>query len=372
MKKTPLHAIYSKMDGVKLVDFGGWELPIQFEQGILAEHHSVRNGVGLFDVSHMGEFLITGPEAEDFLQYLLTCDISTLQDNHAKYGLLCYPHGGTVDDVLIYRFSAEKFWLVVNAGNREKDYLWVTQENPWVKEGKALPTIQDISDSIVQLALQGPLAIEVLQGQIDTPLDSLKPFECLPEVSLAGAPVVLSRTGYTGEDGVELYFPVEYAEAVWEFLMALPAEPAVMPCGLGCRDTLRLESKMPLYGHELSAEISPLEANLSWAVSLDKDDFCGKTALIEQKTQGVARSLRGIIMKDKAVPREGNVVSYKNIPIGVVTSGAKSPTGGYFCALVLIQRGLGLKIGDEVQVIIRGKERAATLVKTPFYKRGQL
>ncbi len=373
MKRTPLYPVYSQMEGVRLVDFGGWELPVQFKDGILAEHHAVRQEIGLFDVSHMGEFLITGPQAESFLNYLVTSDISTLQNNQAKYGLLCYPHGGVVDDVLVYRFNKEKFWVVVNAGNREKDFLWVTKENPWVAEGKALPEISDISDSLVQIALQGPKAVAALQKELlpkdQTAIGTLNSFDFLPEVEIAGSKVVLSRTGYTGEDGFEIYIPADKGAKVWDFLLKLPVEPPVTPCGLGCRDTLRLESKMPLYGHELSSEISPLEANLSWAVALDKENFCGKEALVAQKAAGIPRSLRGIIMKDKAVPREGNPILLDGTPIGVVTSGAKSPTGGYFCALVLIQRGLGLRIGDEVVVEIRGKERLATLVKTPFYKR---
>ncbi len=444
MKKTPLHAAYAHQEGVKLVNFGGWELPIQFSQGILAEHHGVRSGAGLFDVSHMGEFAITGSHAKPFLQYLLSSDIANLQNGQAKYGLLCYPHGGVVDDVLVYQFAEDSFWLVVNAGNREKDFRWVTEENPWVLEGRPMPTITDISDDIVQLALQGPKAVELLasalfeasadsadglaadRGDPDfdtafnttpvaqaTAITTLKPFEFLPKVTIAGVHAVVSRTGYTGEDGVEIYFSLkhnappsrnaqgsknlhngeEIASRVWDFLLNLggkqkngtqkhdsqeggsqnlvdPDCAPVIPCGLGCRDTLRLEAKMPLYGHELSEHITPLEANLSWAVALQKEDFCGKGALVKQKAEGIPRSLRGVIMKDKAVAREGNQVFLENTAIGVVTSGAKSPTGGYFCALVLIQRGLGLTIGDEVTIDIRGKKRVATLVKTPFYKRG--
>ncbi len=380
MKQTPLYSVYAHQDGVRLVDFGGWELPIQFSKGIIAEHHAVRTYAGLFDVSHMGEFLFTGPHAEAYLQYLLTSDISQLQDGQAKYGLLCYPNGGVVDDVLVYRFSHDSFWLVVNAGNREKDFRWVTEENPWVLEGRPLPEMSDISDDIVQIAFQGPMAVNLLSavGGDLAQIPELSSFEFLPSVEINGVHAVVSRTGYTGEDGVEVYFSLsrnaevsDPAARVWNFLLSLgkDSEQSVIPCGLGCRDTLRLESKMPLYGHELSAEISPLEANLSWAVALEKDEFCGKEALVAQKEQGVPRSLRGIIMVDKAVPREGNTVYLGETPIGVVTSGAKSPTGEYFCALVLIQRGLSLKIGDEVTIDIRGKQRVATLVKTPFYKR---
>ncbi len=380
MKQTPLYSVYADLDGVRLVDFGGWELPIQFSQGIIAEHHAVRTYAGLFDVSHMGEFLFTGPHAEAYLQYLLTSDISQLKNGQAKYGLLCYPDGGVVDDVLVYRFAEDLFWLVVNAGNREKDFRWVTKESPWVVEGRSMPKIEDISDDIVQIAFQGPMAVNLLTslGGDLAQIQELNSFEFLRDIEIDGVQAVVSRTGYTGEDGVEVYFSlsrnagvINPAAKVWNFLLSLGADSgqSVMPCGLGCRDTLRLESKMPLYGHEISADISPLEANLSWAVALEKDEFCGRDALVVQKEQGAPRSLRGVIMVDKAVPREGNAVYRGETPIGVVTSGAKSPTGEYFCALVLIQRGLSLKIGDEVTIDIRGKKRVATLVKTPFYKR---
>jgi aminomethyltransferase len=368
MKKTPLHAVYSSYPGVKLIDFGGWELPVNFEAGILAEHKQVREQVGLFDVSHMGEFLVDGPGSDEFVDYLVTGNVAAMQDGQVLYALMCYPSGGVVDDLIIYKKAADAYLLVVNAANIEKDYAWVTRENPRSAAGdKNLPRIIDASQDFVQIALQGPLAEDVL-ATLWTGCSDLEFFHFEESVSLGGLTALISRTGYTGEDGFELYLPAKDGPALWNLLMEAGEPFGILPCGLGARDTLRLESKLPLYGHELTSEITPLEANLSVFVHLDAGDFCGKDALVKQKEEGIPRSLRGIMMEDKGIPRNGYEVYSGDDCIGFVTSGAVSPKLDAFIGLVLIRRGCGLKIGDRVDIDIRGKRKRARLVKTPFYK----
>ena len=368
MKRTPLYDVYSTYPGVKLIDFGGWELPVNFQTGIITEHMAVRQDSGLFDVSHMGEFLVDGPGSDEFVDYLVTNNTASMADGQVMYALMCYPDGGVVDDLIIYKRAADSYLLVVNAANIDKDFAWVTKENPWAAEGvRALPEIVNASEGYVQIALQGPKAQEIMSTLWEESKD-LGFFTFREAVVIGGVECLVSRTGYTGEDGFELYLPSASGADVWNTLLAAGEPFGLVPCGLGARDTLRLESKLPLYGHEITAEISPLEANLSVFVSLDTGEFCGKEALLRQQEEGIPRSLRGIIMEDKGVARAGYDVYQGEECIGHVTSGAKSPMLDEFIGLVMVKRGTGLKLGHIIEIDIRGKRKKARLVKTPFYK----
>jgi len=368
MKRTPLYDVYSQYEGVKLVDFGGWELPVHFSKGINAEHEAVRTRVGLFDVSHMGECLVTGESATEFLDYLCTNTISSMKKGEVMYTMMCYPNGTVVDDLLIYCRDHHSFLVVMNASNIEKDLAWMQEGAPY--PGKERPTIVDLSEGTALLALQGPLAMDVLETLMPECRD-MSPFTYRSPCAVGEVMCLVSRTGYTGEDGFELYCASEEAAVLWDTLLEAGAEFGIECCGLGCRDTLRLEAKLPLYGHEISESITPLEANLGYFVRLEKEDFCGKEALAKQKEEGIPRTLRGVVMIDKAVPRSGCEVFLGEESIGFVTSGTKSPTLQVFCAYVLINREPKLKFGDEVTIEIHGKKKRATLVKTPFYKHGK-
>ena len=366
MKHTPLYERYKNYPGVKLIDFGGWELPVQFETGILGEHNAVRERAGLFDVSHMGECNVSGETAASYLDYLCTNSISDMQVGQCRYTLMCYPDGTVVDDLLIYRRSDISFMVVMNASNCEKDLEWIKQGNP--KAGEC-PMVQDISDATVLLALQGPLATKILSTLLPD-CDSLQTFRFRSQCEVGEVMALISRTGYTGEDGYELYCAAEDGPLLWDILLEAGKPFGLICCGLGSRDTLRMEAKLPLYGHEISDTITPLEANLSMFVKLEKSDFCGRDALLSQKETGIPRTLRGIEMVDKAVPRSGYRVFLEDEDIGYVTSGTKSPTLGIFCAYILIKREAGLKFGDTVDIEIHGQRKKAKLVKTPFYKHG--
>ena len=371
MKKTPLYDVYSAYEGVKIIEFGGWDLPVHYRTGIIEEHTAVRTRAGLFDVSHMGEFIVEGPGSKGYVDYLVTNSLSSIGDREVIYSPMCYPDGGVVDDLIIYQFSEERLLLVVNAANIEKDFAWVTEENPRAAAG-AIPagiSITNVSASYCQLAVQGPEAEKIMR-KLYPAADEIKFFTFREGVSLAGAEVLISRTGYTGEDGFEIYCAAGEGAAVWNAVLENGASEGLIPCGLGARDTLRLEAKLPLYGHEITQTISPLEANLSYFVDLEGENFCGREALLAQKDSGIPRTLRGITMVDRGVPREGYPV-YRvdgDTPIGHVTSGAKSPTLDEFIGLVLMERGSGLKIGDEIEVEIHRRRKKAKLVKTPFYK----
>ncbi|MFP4266641.1 MAG: glycine cleavage system aminomethyltransferase GcvT [Spirochaetaceae bacterium] len=369
LKRTPLYDVYKNYEGAKLIDFGGWELPVNFKEGILAEHFVVRKNAGVFDVSHMGEIRVEGPESTDFLDWLVTNDVRSMENRQCLYSPVCYPHGGTVDDLMIYKFAEEAYLLVVNAANTDKDYEWISRENEWVKSGKDIPVIENVSDSYGQIAFQGPKANDYLKEILGDVVDDISFFRFKEGLQIEGHSCIVSRTGYTGEDGFEIYMDSGGAGDVWNALLNHTRERGVLPCGLGARDTLRFEAKLPLYGHELSDSITPLEANLSVFVNLEGGDFCGKEALVKQKEGGVPRSLRGCRMVDRGVPRGGyRVFSTEGEEIGYVTSGAKSPMLDEFCGLVLIKRGIGLKIGHTLEIEMNKKRKKAELVKTPFYK----
>jgi aminomethyltransferase len=372
MKRTPLYETYRSYSGVKLIDFGGWELPVHFSEGITAEHNAVRSAAGIFDVSHMGEVIIRGSGSRAYLQYLVTNDISALAPGTVIYSPMCYPDGTVVDDLIIYCLAEEHFLLVVNAANTDKDYAWISAENPLAAEGRipGSPEIENCSSSWCQIAVQGPKAVNILE-KVYPQAQDVKFFTFHRDVRIADAQAIVSRTGYTGEDGFEIYADSGAAAQLWNSLLEAGAPYGLMPCGLGARDTLRLEAKLPLYGHEISSSITPLEANLGYFVNLEAGDFCGRDALLAQQASGIPRTLRGISMVDRGVAREGYPVFEigGEEAIGYVTSGAKSPVLDQFVALILIKRGTGLKIGDTLEVEIHGRRRKAELVKTPFYKK---
>lgn len=369
LKRTPLFPCYGETEGARCIDFGGWELPVQFS-GISAEHEAVRQRAGLFDVSHMGEFLAEGPEAEAFLQRMTVNDVSRLSAGQAQYTLLCYPGGGVVDDLLIYRLAEERFMLVVNASNIEKDFNWLEAHLPdGAKDGGGL-TLTDISGGTALLALQGPAAARILSKVTDAPAGELAPFRFLDGAEVCGVRALVSRTGYTGEDGFELYLQAEDAAAVWRALLAAGGDEGLIPVGLGARDTLRFEARLPLYGQELSREISPLEAGLGIFVKLDKGEFIGRDALVKQKEVGLSRKLAGIEMIDRGIPRSHYPVyaGPDGEQIGEVTTGTQSPTLKRNVGLSLLKREYSAP-DTEVWVEIRGKRLKAKVVKTPFYKR---
>ena len=370
LKRTPLYEVYKNYQGVKLIDFGGWELPVDFKEGIISEHLAVRKNAGLFDVSHMGEIMVEGPESTEFVDWLVTNNVRAMEDYQCLYSPMCFPHGGTVDDLMIYKYSDEKYLLVVNAANTEKDYSWISEENEWIGKKKKGLKLQNLSSSYGQIALQGPNANEYLKEILGPVVDEIRFFRFKDDLPIAGHSCIVSRTGYTGEDGFEIYMNSSAAADVWNELLDRTKDRGVTACGLGARDTLRFESKLPLYGHELTDEISPLEANLSVFVDLDGEaDFCGKEALRKQKADGVPRSLRGCEMLDKGVPRaHQKVLSSEGEEIGYVTSGSKSIMLDKFCGLVLVKRGIGLKIGHEIEIEMNKRRKKAVLVKTPFYK----
>ncbi|MEF3310088.1 glycine cleavage system aminomethyltransferase GcvT [Paenibacillus sp. GYB004] len=361
LKQTPLYPIYTK-HGAKTIDFGGWDLPVQFG-GIQTEHEAVRQRAGLFDVSHMGEFWVTGSDAEAFLQKMTTNDVSKMETNQALYSLLCYPNGGVVDDLIIYKLAGDRFMLVVNASNIDKDFAWLSEH----LEGNV--KLENVSDDTSLLALQGPRSSSILSKLTDSPVAELKSFRFLPDVNVGGIHALVSRTGYTGEDGFELYVSARDVIRLWEQLLEAGQEEGLEPIGLGARDTLRFEARLPLYGQELSADISPLEAGLGFFVKLDKGDFIGREALAAQKEQGLPRKSVGIEMIDRGIPRSHYpVYSADGRQIGEVTTGTQSPTFKRNVGLALIETAHAA-IDTELFVEIRGKKLKAKVVPTPFYKR---
>jgi len=359
LKKTPLYDAHLKLGG-KMVEFGGWLMPVQYS-GIIEEHQAVRTKAGLFDVSHMGEIEITGPGALAMIQNLITNDAAKLSIGQAIYSPMCYEDGGIVDDLLVYRLEEEKYWLVVNAGNKDKDYEWIIAH----QGEKALA--KDISAQTGQIALQGPLAQEILASVVKDDLASLRYYHFVKGL-VADCPAIISRTGYTGEDGFEIYLSADDAPKVWDALLTAGKDKGLVPAGLGARDTLRFEAKFPLYGHELDDKTTPLEAVLGIFVDLNKEEFIGREVLKQQKSEGVSRKLVGFRMIDRGIPRAGYEIEKDGVAIGTVTSGSYAPT-------LEMNLGLGyVRLQDavpenEIQVVIRGKSLRAQIIKTPFYKR---
>jgi aminomethyltransferase len=360
LKRTPLYDEHRAL-GARMVEFGGWDMPVQYSS-ILEEHRAVRTRAGLFDVSHMGEFRVEGPGALDFLQHLVPNDVSRLAVNQALYTQLCLPDGGTIDDLIIYRLGENRYMMVVNAANIDKDFAWVKEHS-----GAYSVTLTNISDETVLLALQGPQAQSILQPLTPIDLTTIAYYHCTPG-QVAGIDCIISRTGYTGEDGFELYTSSENAVALWRKLLAAGKEHGLLPAGLGARDTLRLEAGYCLYGHELDETTNPLEAGLGWTVKLNKGDFIGHDALAAIKAQGLKRKLMGIEMIERGVPRGGYAIFDNDRQIGALTSGAPSPALGKNIGMGYVEIADAVP-GKAVQVDIRGKPTAAQIAALPFYKR---
>jgi len=362
LKKTPLYGDHVAL-GAKLVPFAGYEMPVQYPTGIRAEHVAVREAAGLFDVSHMGEFRVSGPDAVEVLSRLTTNDIGLLEDGQAQYTVMCRDDGGVVDDLLVYRLFDDDYRLVVNGANIEKDWKHLGE----VAAGSEV-AIHDESDEIALLALQGPAATAILQPLSSIDLDPIG-FYHFAEGEVASVPGIISRTGYTGEDGFELYVPADRASELWKALLEAGDPTGLVPVGLGARDTLRLEVGYALYGNDIDDGTSPLEAGLGWLVKLDKGDFLGREILQGQKGN-LTRRLRGFRLLDRGFPRPGHDVVYDGQVAGTVRSGTVSPSLGYGIGTVYLPS--EARPGDALAVVIRDKEVAGEVAKMPFYTEGSL
>ncbi|MCY7885140.1 glycine cleavage system aminomethyltransferase GcvT [Bacillus spizizenii] len=361
LKRTPLFELYKEYGG-KTIDFGGWELPVQFSS-IKKEHEAVRTAAGLFDVSHMGEIEVSGNDSLPFLQRLMTNDVSSLSAGRAQYTAMCYPDGGTVDDLLVYQKGENRYLLVINASNIDKDLAWMKEHAAGDVQ------IDNLSDQIVLLAVQGPKAETILKNLTASDVSALKPFGFIDDADISGCKALISRTGYTGEDGFEIYCRTDDAVHIWKQIIDAGEVYGLIPCGLGARDTLRFEAKLPLYGQELTRDITPIEAGIGFAVKHKKEsDFFGKSVLSEQKENGAKRKLVGLEMTEKGIPRHGYEVFHNGKSVGKVTTGTQSPTLGKNVGLALIAAEAS-EIGTVVEVEIRKKLVKAKVVKTPFYKR---
>ena len=364
LKRTPLNEAHRKLGG-KMVDFGGWDMPVQYPAGVIEEHMRTRTASGLFDVSHMGEIWVEGTDAIDFVNRLTTNDVTKLVDGQAQYSALTNNKGGVVDDLLVYRFDCDKLLLVVNAGTTDKDWEWITSH-----KGDENVTLTNASADYCQIAVQGPNAVSILQKLTGTPLDEIKYYH-FTTGKVDGVESIISRTGYTGEDGFEVYADSKYAEQLWNKLLetgGFGLENGILPCGLAARNTLRLESGMSLYGHELSDEITPLEANLGWITKLQKGPFTGSEALQKEKETGVTRRLAGFEMIDKGIARDDHEVYAGDKKIGYVTSGSPAPFLKKNIGFALVSTEFA-NVGQEIEIDVRGKRLAAKVVPTPFYKR---
>jgi len=357
-QRTPLYDVHARSGG-RIVEFAGWDMPVQYT-GILDEHEAVRTRAGLFDVSHMGEVVFRGPRALPALQRLFTNDLAKCADGQAMYGCLCRESGGIVDDVVVYRRAADDLLVCVNAANRQKDFEWLSGQ-----AGGA--DVRNESDGWAQLALQGPAAAGVVQKLTSVRLSSVGTYR-FTSGDVAGIPCLIARTGYTGEDGFELFCPPGQAARLWEALLEAGKPEGVVPAGLGARDSLRLEMAYRLYGSDMDDETTPLEAGLGWVVKLDKGDFMGREAMRRQKEAGVPRKLVGFTLTDPGIPRHGYRVLRDGQPVGVVTSGTKSPSLQIAVGLAYVPSALAAE-GSTFAVEIRGRAAAARVVKTPFYSR---
>ena len=357
--RTPLYDEHVRCGG-KIVEFGGYLLPVQYETGVIQEHMAVRNACGLFDVSHMGEILVQGPDALKNLNHLLTNDYTVMQDGQARYSPMCYEDGGTVDDLIVYKVHDEDYFVVVNASNKDKDFQWMKEHCI----GDAV--IRDVSSEYGQIALQGPKAEEILR--------KLTPEECVPgkyytarfDAVVGGIPCILSRTGYTGENGFELYLPAAETARMWRMLLDAGQQYGLIPCGLGARDTLRLEASMPLYGHELSEKISPVESGLGMFVKLNKPEFIGHDALAAAG-QGKRRRV-GLKVTGKGIVREHQEIYQGDRLVGMTTSGTFAPYLGFPVAMALLDRETE-EIPGTLEVAVRGRRVAVETVPMPFYSR---
>ena len=358
LARTPLYERHVAMGG-RMVAFAGYELPVQYPPGPVAEHQAVRNAAGLFDIDHMGQIRVVGPDAEVFLQYVQPRDIGQMKVWDAEYSYLCYADGTFVDDIFLYRLPDE-WLLVVNAANREKDLFWLDTHCA----GFDCDLI-DISDVTCMLALQGPHAQAILQSQTAVDLHRLA-FHTAAEGEVAGVKTLIGATGYTGEYGYELFFPAESAVAMWESLLDAGQAHGLLACGLAARDSLRFEACLPLYGHEITAEVEPMAARLGWVIDWDKGPWIGREAVLKTRLEGSNMLLVGLEMVEKGVPREHYPVAVGDETVGWVTTGMKSPTLDKFLALAYVPTAYA-KLGIELNVIIRDQSKLARVVKRPFY-----
>ena len=359
MSRTALYEIHKKL-GAKIVEFAGWEMPVQYE-GIREEHRAVRESAGLFDVSHMGEVFVTGPEAKAFTQWLTTNDVEAVKEYQAQYTLLCNREGGVVDDVIIYKFSDDKFLFCVNASNTDKDYEWIKAES-----GGFDVSVDNRSREYSQIAIQGPDSGKILGTLLGDGLTEVRRFR-FGIFKWQGIEMIVARTGYTGEDGYEIFLPWDGGPALWESLMKAGREYGIKPCGLGARDTLRIEMAYPLYGHEIDEDINPLEAGLGRYIKLESGDFIGRDVLRKSLEDGLTQKLIGFEMVDRGIPRQGYDIYNEGHLLGSVTSGTLSPS---------LDKSIGmgyLKSEDagrqKVKIEIRGTAREAEVVDFPFYKK---
>jgi aminomethyltransferase len=364
LKRTPLNAVHRNLGG-RMVDFGGWDMPVQYPAGTVEEHLRTRRAAGLFDVSHMGEIDVRGADAIAFVNRITSNDVTKLIDGQAQYSALTTPEGTVIDDLLVYRFSADHLLLVVNAGTTEKDWAWIKSHD----KDEAVE-LKNVSADYCQLAIQGPRALEILQPLTDLPLSEIKYYH-FAEGTVDGVDAIVSRTGYTGEDGFEVYAAANMAERLWQKLLEAGnygANDGVLPCGLAARNTLRLEAGMALYGHEIDETTTLLEANLGWICKLNKGDFVGRDALAKQKDEGVRRRLVGFEVKERGIARDEHEVLINGERVGKVTSGSPAP---------FLKKNIGMAYvptefaneGQAIQIDVRGKLVGAEVVKTPFYKR---
>ncbi|MFN8008271.1 MAG: glycine cleavage system aminomethyltransferase GcvT [Terriglobia bacterium] len=362
LNKTPLYERHKQL-GARMAAFGGWDMPIEYS-GIIAEHLAVRHAAGLFDVSHMGQILIDGPEALALVQAVTSNDASRLQDRQIQYSALLYPEGTFIDDILVHRLAATSYLLCVNASNTEKDFQWILAQNHF----KSIVT--DVSQQYAQLALQGPKALAILQGLVNLDLERIK-YYWLGSGHLQGTECLFTRTGYTGEDGFEVYCAPEKAAELWDVLLRTGKPYGLIPAGLGARNTLRLEAKMALYGHEISDQITPWEADLDWIVKLNKGAFVGREALVAQKQAGIQKILVGFEMTGRGIGRDGYPVLIGSQEAGYVTSGGPAP---------FLKKNIGLayvptaqnQVGTSLEIQVRSQRCPAIVVETPFYRRQRI
>ncbi|HEY8174072.1 MAG TPA: glycine cleavage system aminomethyltransferase GcvT [Gemmatimonadaceae bacterium] len=358
LKRTPLYSIHKALNA-KIVPFAGFQMPVQYPTGITAEHKAVRERAGLFDVSHMGEFLVRGARMVDFVNYVTSNDVAALADGQVHYSTILYENGTIVDDCLVYKFD-DRIIMVVNASNREKDFAHIEQH-----ASRFGVQLADISDEITLLALQGPMAEQILQPFADVDLSQIK-YYWHSWGHVKGMHSLIARTGYTGEDGFELYFDPRFAEPIWNLLVGTGK---VTPAGLGARDTLRLEMGMALYGNDIDDTVTPLEANLAWLTKLNKGDFVGRDALVKQKEKGLTKRLVGFTVDDgRSIARHGYPVYYEGKPSGDVKSGTMSPSLNVPIGTAYLPIA-GTKEGSKLEIDVRGKRAGATVVKPPFYKK---
>ncbi len=362
LKTTRLHR-WHKENGGRMVPFAGWEMPVQYKTGPIEEHHITRRSAGLFDIDHMGQFMVTGPDSLSYLNKLTTYDISFVEIAHAQYSLMLYENGGVVDDVFIYRLAEDAWFVVVNAANRDKDFAWMEQHRTGFDA-----KFNDVSSELYMVALQGPNAIALLDKIADADIPAMPRFTML-KTNVLGVETMVGRTGYTGEDGVELFYPSDQAVSMWQGILDAGTKYGIeiAPIGLGARDSLRFEPCFALYGHEITADITPLEARLKWACKLEHD-FIGRDALLKQQEKRLTKKLIGFELTEPGVPREGYPVANTDGDIiGEVVTGMYAPTIDKYAGHAFVPPEY-TKVGTEISIIVRNKPKSAQVVKRPFYK----